>query len=115
MQGGGRHRYGGSSASPDPQDASTELDALGAGRQLGEEHRAVVGPALREKKGVVAEPVRRGGNMEDRLPPCLHRYDGDAKGLFVSIHLPSSCSHSACVDARLDGTIMVCAVGSHKA
>src|SRR5215470_14584000 len=115
MQGGGRHRYGGSSASPDPQDASTELDALGAGRQLGEEHRAVVGPALREKKGVVAEPVRRGGNMEDCLPPCLHRHDGYSKGLSVPVHLSSSCAHSACVDARRDGATMVCAVGDPKA
>src|SRR5215471_10277468 len=115
MEGCGSHSHGGGRASPDPQDARTELEALGAGRQLGEEHRAVVGPALREKKGVVAEPVRRGGNMEDRLPPCLHRYDGDAKGLFVSVHLSSSCSHSECLDARLDGTTMVFAVGGHKA
>src|SRR5262245_30748258 len=115
MQGCGSHSHGGGSASPDPKDARTELDALGAGRQLGEEHSAVVGPALREKKGIVAEPVRSGCNMEDRLPPCLHRHYGDSKGLFVPAHLSSSCSHSECVDARLDGATMVCAVGGHKA
>src|SRR5215470_16584880 len=110
MQGGGSHSHGGGSASPDSKDARTELDALGAGRKLGEEHCAVVSPALREKKGVVAEPVRRGCNMEDRLPSCLHRHDGDSKGLSVLVHLFSSCSHSECVDARLDGATMVCAV-----
>src|SRR5262245_24896335 len=115
MQGGGSHRHGGGSASPDPQDARTELDALGTGRQLGEEHRAVVGPALREKKGVVAEPIRCGCNVEDRLPPCLHRYYAYSKGLFVRAHLSSSCLHSECIEARRDGATMVCAVGGHKA
>src|SRR5215813_6193689 len=115
MQSCGSHSHGGGSASPDPKDTRTELDALGAGRQLGEEHRAVIGPALREKKGVVAEPVRRGCNMENRLPPCFHRHDGDSKGLSVPVHLCSSCSHSECLDARLDGATTVCAVDGHKA
>src|SRR5215475_11486086 len=107
MQSCGSHSHGGGSASPDSKDARTELDALGAGRQLGEEHCAVVSPALREKKGVVAEPVCRGCNMEDRLPPCLHRYYGDSKGLSVPVHLFSSCSHSECLDARRDGATMI--------
>src|SRR5262245_4210087 len=115
MQGGGSHSHGGGSTSPGPKDARTELDALGAGRKLGEEHSAVVCPALREKKSVVAEPVRRGCNMEDRLPPCLHRYYGYSKELFVPAHLSSSCSHSECMDARRDGATMVCTVGGHNA
>ena len=76
-----QHRDAGWGTAPHVEYAGAERDPAGTCRDLGQQHRGVVAPPLREEEGVVTQVFRPLRDMQHDRAAGFHRSQADSEAL----------------------------------